>query len=362
MAGMFGDRSKVVVRNGQPVQEQQPQQDQPVVEQERQNFADIMEALARQDAATIGALRESLGITQSRTTPFGARPATSAPETSLRPQLRPEAPTESLRPQARPEPVQPSPAPQAMTTAPSALNFGILDQAPQAPAASGAAPTMPNLPEMQTPSDQVDPTQPERTVVTADLTGIPKTFLRDSSDRPLNDVQKENLAFAYNHAVANGLEGDELNAYMAQLAHESSSFKTVEEYASGVAYENRKDLGNTQEGDGKRFKGRGFIQLTGRANYEAAGKELGVDLLADPTKVATDKNLAADVSLWFWKKNVRPRVQDFSDTRRITKISNGGYNGLEDRKKYFNLYSSLAESVRPQGRPDDLMQNQSVAK
>lgn len=152
MAGMFGDRSKVVIRNGQPVQEQQPQQDQPVVEQERQNFADIMEALARQDAATIGALRESLGITQSRTTPFGARPATSAPETSLRPQLRPEAPTESLRPQARPEPVQPSPAPQAMTTAPSALNFGILDQAPIPPAAGGAAPMQSEVPSGPMPS------------------------------------------------------------------------------------------------------------------------------------------------------------------------------------------------------------------
>lgn len=361
MGGMFGDRSRVVVMNGKPVQEQQPQQDQPVVAQERQDFADIMEALAREDAAKVSAIREALGITQSRTTPFGAKPATAAPETSLRPQARPEAPTESLRPVARPEPVQPIDAPQAMTTAPMSLNFGIMDQAPQRPAPSEAAPTMPGLPEMQTPSAQTEPTQGERATVTADLTNIPKTFLRDYNDRPLNDTQTENMAFAYNHAVANGLEGDELNAYMAQLAHESDRFKTAEEYASGSAYENRRDLGNTQEGDGKRFKGRGFIQLTGRANYEAAGKELGVDLLADPSKVATDKNLAADVSLWFWKKNVRPRVQDFSDTRRITKIINGGYNGLDERKKFYSLYSSLSESVRPKERPADLLQNQTAA-
>lgn len=141
MAGMFGDRSRVVVMNGQPVQEQQPQQDQPVVAQERQDFADIMEALAREDAAKVSAIRDALGITQSRTTPFGAKPATAAPETSLRPQARPEAPTESLRPVARPEPVKPIEAPQAMTTAPMSLNFGIIDQAPQRPAAAEAAPT-----------------------------------------------------------------------------------------------------------------------------------------------------------------------------------------------------------------------------
>lgn len=159
MGGMFGDRSRVVVMNGQPVQEQQPQQSQPAVAQERQDFADIMEALAREDAAKVSAIREALGITQSRTTPFGAKPVTAAPETSLRPQARPEAPTESLRPVARPEPVQPIDAPQAMTTAPMSLNFGIVDQAPQAPAPAEAAPTMPRRPEMQEPSAQTEPTQ-----------------------------------------------------------------------------------------------------------------------------------------------------------------------------------------------------------
>lgn len=152
MAGMFGDRSRVVVLNGQPVQEQQPQQDQPVVAQERQDFADIMEALAREDAAKVSAIRDALGITQSRTTPFGAKPATAAPETSLRPQARPEAPTESLRPVTRPEPVQPIEAPQAMTTAPTSLNFGIIDQAPQAPTPAEAAPTQAEVPPRPTPS------------------------------------------------------------------------------------------------------------------------------------------------------------------------------------------------------------------
>jgi predicted chitinase len=79
-------------------------------------------------------------------------------------------------------------------------------------------------------------------------------------------------------------------AFLAQLAHESGQLRYMEEIASGQAYENRKDLGNTQPGDGVRFKGRGPIQLTGRANYTAAslalcGKRLVPLLVAQPEHV-----------------------------------------------------------------------------
>lgn len=178
--------------------------------------------------------------------------------------------------------------------------------------------------------------------------------------KDISDNRKTNLEYAYNHAVKNGLEGTELAAYMAQLEHESHGFRRTEEYASGAAYEDRKDLGNTQKGDGKKYKGRGYIQLTGRANYAEAGKDLGYDLIGDPKQIQKNKKIAADVSLWFWKNKVRPKVEDWSDTRKVTYLINGGYNGLKDRKSNFSKWmksytKTLPEgtSPRPMLRPDE---------
>src|SRR5205807_7888301 len=89
-------------------------------------------------------------------------------------------------------------------------------------------------------------------------------------------------------------------AFLAQLAHECGEFRYMEEIASGEAYEGRKGLGNTEPGDGKRYKGRGPIQLTGRANYRRAGAALGLDLENEPTKVA-DPEVGCRVAGWFWK-------------------------------------------------------------
>ena len=124
--------------------------------------------------------------------------------------------------------------------------------------------------------------------------------------------------------------------FLAQLGHESSSFLYTEEIASGIGYENRADLGNTENGDGKRFKGRGLIQLTGRANYKSYGSSIGQDLTVNGnwTKVSTDPVLAVDAAGWFWETHNLNEIADTDDINKVTRIVNGGLNGLADRKDY----------------------------
>lgn len=124
-------------------------------------------------------------------------------------------------------------------------------------------------------------------------------------------------------------------AFLAQIAHESGELRYVEEIASGTAYEHRRDLGNTEPGDGPRFKGRGLIQITGRANYAACGDALGIDLLVDPVAL-TEPVLACRSAAWFWKSRGLNELADRGDFLRITKKINGGVNGWADRVKYFD--------------------------
>src|SRR4051794_4241420 len=125
-------------------------------------------------------------------------------------------------------------------------------------------------------------------------------------------------------------------AFLAQLAHESGELKYMEEIASGEAYEGRKSLGNTQPGDGKRYKGRGPIQLTGRANYRRAGEALKLDLEAKPEEVAKPE-IGCRVAGWFWKTHGLNELADAGDFKQITKRINGGFNGLAAREKYHEL-------------------------
>ncbi len=87
--------------------------------------------------------------------------------------------------------------------------------------------------------------------------------------------------------------------FIAQIAHESGELTYVQEIASGKAYEGRKDLGNTQPGDGIRYKGRGLIQLTGRANYEKYGQLMGLDLINNP-ELLEEPEFAALSAAYFW--------------------------------------------------------------
>lgn len=121
--------------------------------------------------------------------------------------------------------------------------------------------------------------------------------------------------------------------FLAQVGHESDGFNTNEEYASGADYEGRGDLGNTRAGDGVRFKGRGLIQVTGRANYADCGRALAVDLINNPQRLG-DFDLACLSAGWYWDTRNLNIYADRDDVLTITKIINGGTNGLADRESY----------------------------
>jgi len=123
-------------------------------------------------------------------------------------------------------------------------------------------------------------------------------------------------------------------AFLAQVAYESWSFKHMEEQSDGKKYEGRKDLGNTQKGDGPRFKGRGLIQITGRKNYTLCSKALGIDFVSHP-EWASQLTNAAKIAAWYWTHcNLNP-LADKGNFDAITKAINGGYNGKADRDIFF---------------------------
>lgn len=96
-------------------------------------------------------------------------------------------------------------------------------------------------------------------------------------------------------------------------------------------YGHRADLGNTEDGDGFRFHGRGCIQLTGRSLYANCGSNIGVDLIGNPDWLLNPQYAALSAG-WFWNKKGLNALADAKDYETMTKRINGGLNGLEDRK------------------------------
>jgi predicted chitinase len=132
--------------------------------------------------------------------------------------------------------------------------------------------------------------------------------------------------------------------WLAQVGHESGSLVYFEELASGAAYEGRADLGNTQPGDGKKYKGRGPIQVTGRSNYTNAGNGLRLPLVDKP-EMAADPTHAFRVSGWWWKANGLNPISDTGDVVAATKRINGGTNGLSDRQSRYELARKQGSKV-----------------
>lgn len=129
-------------------------------------------------------------------------------------------------------------------------------------------------------------------------------------------------------------------AFLAQLAHESGEYRYMEELADGAAYEGRSDLGNLHPGDGVKFKGHGPIQITGRANHEACGKALHLDLIVYPRLICSAAH-GTRSAVWFWNSRGLSPVADLDWFRVITRTVNGGYNGWADRLAYYTRNRSI---------------------
>jgi len=130
----------------------------------------------------------------------------------------------------------------------------------------------------------------------------------------------------------------QIAAFIAQVGHESGRLHYVKEIWGPMPwqekYEGRKDLGNTQTGDGKRYMGRGLIQITGRDNYQQASHALGIDFV-DAPYLLEQPGIAALSAAWFWDAHHLNELADTGDMRHITRVINGGYNGLEERMKIY---------------------------
>jgi predicted chitinase len=167
--------------------------------------------------------------------------------------------------------------------------------------------------------------------------------------KPLKSPPNDLLVAMRKYGITSKLERAH---FLAQCAHESGNYVYKSELASGKAYEGRKDLGNTNPGDGPKYKGRGFIQVTGRANYEAYSKYLvskGLDnILNNPDLVAT--KYSADAACYWWKflsrniTNLALKGSSSSVVELVTRRVNGGTNGLPDRQQKFDkLWGEISQ-------------------
>ena len=131
--------------------------------------------------------------------------------------------------------------------------------------------------------------------------------------------------------------------FLAQAAHESDLFRTLEEYggpAYFARYDGRRDLGNTQAGDGVRYHGRGLFQLTGRANYRRYGALIGIDLEGAPER-AKEPAVSLAIAFAYWRDRGCDAAADADDVVAVTRLINGGRNGLAQRRQLLALAKTI---------------------
>jgi len=168
------------------------------------------------------------------------------------------------------------------------------------------------------------------------------------TDNPFEPRLKK---YAMKHGIANLTE---LAQFLGQAAHETAGFTKLEEDGDRAYFFNlydpkgnpakAKQLGNTERGDGERFKGRGFLHLTGRDNYTRASHAIFGDdrLVRHPELVATNPTVAAQTAIWFWNTNLKKKLADtgFKSTKAVTKIVNPGMRHAERRVTWADKFLS----------------------
>ncbi|MEO8491643.1 glycoside hydrolase family 19 protein [Pseudomonas sp.] len=130
------------------------------------------------------------------------------------------------------------------------------------------------------------------------------------------------------------------SAFIAQIGHESGQLRYVREIwgptKQQAGYEGRADLGNIVKGDGSKYRGRGLIQVTGRANYAACGEALGLDLVNHPELLEQPQHAAMSAA-WFWSTRGLNTLADNGEFAKITRRINGGLTGQDDRLLLWEL-------------------------
>lgn len=123
--------------------------------------------------------------------------------------------------------------------------------------------------------------------------------------------------------------------FLSQIAHESGGLRWLKELADGTAYESRKDLGNVNPGDGPKYKGAGAIQLTGRANYAAFAQEIGDPKVMEGCEYVAKTYPFSSAGFWWHNNEMNVLCDRGATIEEVTFRVNGGYNGLDDRKQYY---------------------------
>jgi predicted chitinase len=170
---------------------------------------------------------------------------------------------------------------------------------------------------------------------------------------PINMLSNNPQHEAVLHRAAKqaGIKGVELAQFMAQTKHESWDFSRLKEKGMGKGYfakkydpkyapRTAKILGNKNVGDGEKYHGRGFIQLTGRDNYRMAQDALQIPLLKQP-ELAENPEIAAKIAIWYWQTRVKPSINNFNDTKAVTQKINPAGKGLQDRHANFVDYKNI---------------------